>query len=263
MNRMDYIIAPLPFAVCMLAGMLICLEIGRRMGKSSLAEDPQGSTSGIGVVQGAVFSLFGLLVAFTFSGAPTRLDVRRRLIQDEANAIGTAYLRLDLLPPGSQLAMRERFRNYLDSRVSAYRKLPDVQAAKAELARSAKLQSDLWTQVIAATRLPDCDSDAPRLLLPSLNQMFEISSARTMAMTIHPPPIIFALLFVLALVCSLLAGYGMAGSKKHSWLHITAFAVTVVISIYVVLQIEYPRMGLLSVESAYDQVLVDVRESAK
>jgi hypothetical protein len=260
---MDYVIAPLPFAVCMLAGMLICLEVGRRMGKSTLAKDPQGSASGIGVVQGAVFSLFGLLIAFTFSGAPGRLDARRHLIQDEANAIGTAYLRLDLLPPGSQPAMRERFRNYVDSRLAAYRKFPNVQAVKAELSRSARLQSDIWTQTLAASRLPDGNPDALKLLVPSLNEMFDISSSRTMATAIHPPPIIFALLFVLALVCSSLAGYGMAGSKKHSWLHITAFAVTIVISIYVVLEIEYPRMGLLSVETEYDQVLVDVRESMK
>ena len=260
---MDRIIPALPFAAGLFVGMLVCLEIGRRLGKYYLAKDPQGATSGIGVVQGAVFSLFGLLVAFTFSGAPARLDARRHLIQEEANAIGTAYLRLDLLSPEAQPALREQFRTCVDSRLEAYRRFPDVEAAKAELARSAKLQTAIWTQVIAATRLPASNPDALKLLIPSLNGMIDISSTRTMSARLHPPLIIFGLLFLLAPVCSLLAGYGMAGSKQRNWLHITAFAVIVVISVYVILEIEYPRMGLLPVETAYDQVLVELRESMR
>jgi len=254
---MDPIIPPLAFAVCMLAGMMICLEIGRRLGKRSLAKDPQGSVSGTSALQGAVFSLFGLLVGFTFSGAPARLDDARHLIQKEANAIGTAYLRLDLLPPGSQAAIREKFRNYVDSRLQVFRKLPDIPAAEAELTRSEKLQSDIWKEALAAH-----DPDALKLLVPSLNDMFDAASTRTTSRMMHPPMAVFALLFSLALVCSLLAGYAMAGSKQRSWLHIAAFAVVYVISVYVILEIEYPRLGSFSVlETRYDRVLVHVRES--
>jgi len=259
---MDPIIPPVPFAVCMLAGMLICLEIGRRLGNRSLARGPKGSVSGTSALQGAVFSLFGLLVGFTFSGAPARLDDARHQIQQEANAIGTAYLYVDLLPSGSQAAIREKFRSYVDSRLEAFRKLPDIPAAEAELARSKMIQSDLWKQTLGASRLAGSDPDAFRLLVPSLNEMFDAASTRTTSRMMHPPLAIFALLFLLAQVCSLLAGYAMAGSKRPSWLHIAAFAVVYVISVYVILEIEYPRLGSLSVlETSYDRVLVDVRES--
>jgi hypothetical protein len=194
---MDPIIPPVPFAVSMLAGMLICLEIGRHLGKRSLAKDPLGSVSGTSTLQGAVFSLFGLLVGFTFSGAPARLDNARHLIQSEANAIGTAYSRLDLLPPGSQAAIREKFRNYVDSRLETFRKLPDIPAAEAELSRSQKLQSDIWKQALAASRLPDRDPDALKLLLPALNEMFDAASMRTTSRMMHPPLAVFALLFSL------------------------------------------------------------------
>jgi len=261
---MDPIIPPVPFAVCMLAGMLICLEIGRRLGKRRLAADPQGAAAGTSVVQGAVFSLFGLLVGFTFSGAPARLDDARHMIQNEANAISSAYSRLDLLPPGSQGAIREKFRNYVDSRLEVFRKLPDIPAAEAELAKSEKLQSDIWKQTLAASRLPDSDPHALNLLVPSLNDMSDAAATRTTSRMMHPPLAVFALLFVLALACSLLAGYAMAGSKQRSWLHIAAFAVVYVISVYVILEIEYPRLGSFSVlETSYDRVLVDVRESMK
>jgi hypothetical protein len=66
------------------------------------------------------------------------------------------------------------------------------------------------------------------------------------------------------MICSLLARYAMAGSKHRSWLHIAAFTITYVISIYVILETEYPCLGPFSVlESSYGQVLVDVRESMK
>jgi len=86
---MNFMITAVPFAIALFLGMLICLEIGRRMGIRRLAADPEGATSGLGVVEAAVFSVYGLLLAFTFSGAPARLDTRKQLIADEANAIGT------------------------------------------------------------------------------------------------------------------------------------------------------------------------------
>jgi hypothetical protein len=257
---MEYWIPALPFAAALLLGMLICLEIGRRLGIRSLAKYPHGAASGLGLVEGAVFALYGLLVAFTFSDAPTRTDVAKRMIQEEANAIDTVYMRLDLLSVESQEALREQLRRYVDSRLETYRKLPDIKAAEMELSKSAKLQTDIWSQAVAATRLQGVHPDAAKLLLPALNDMFDIAGTRTMASRMHVPLIIFALLFLLALVCSVLAGYGMAGEKERSWLHILAFVIITVITVYVVLEIEYPRTGFIRI-NAYDQVLVDLRQS--
>ena len=85
------------FALGLFLGMLLLLEVGRRIGIRRLTIDPEGARTGVGAIEGAVFALLGLLIAFTFSGAASRLDTRRQLIVEEANAIGTAYLRLDLL----------------------------------------------------------------------------------------------------------------------------------------------------------------------
>jgi hypothetical protein len=257
---MAYIPA-LPFAAVMFLSMLICLELGRRIGIRMLASDPE-ALSGHSTIDGAVFALYGLLLAFTFSGAPGRFDTRRQMIAEEANDIGTAYLRLDLLAPDSQTAMRERFREYLDSRLETYRRLPDIQAARAELARSAELQTGIWSGAVAATRLPASHPDASKLLLPAINAMIDITTTRTTSAMIHPPLIIFALLFLSALVCSALAGCGMAASKRRSWLHILAFAAVAVVTVYIILEIEYPRMGLIRIHET-DQILVQLRESMK
>lgn len=228
---MDFVFTALPFAAAMFAGMLICLEIGRRVGLLHVARDPK-LLFGRSSVDSAVFALYGLLLAFTFSGAPARLDTRKQLIAQEANAIETAYLRVDLLPASEQPAMREQFRNYLESRLDVYRTpVTDREAINAALAKSEQVQKQIWTQAVAASRLPDPHPEMGRLLLPALNEMFDITTTRTMAANIHPPAIIFALLFLLALVCSTLAGYGMAVSRQRSWLHILAFVSIAVISV--------------------------------
>ena len=114
-------------------GMLIFFELGRRIGKSRLVHQPEGLAKGGGTVEAGIFGLLGLLIAFTFSGGASRFESRRNLVTEEANAIGTAYLRIDLLPAAVQPAMRQSFREYLDARLESYRKLPDIEAAKAEL----------------------------------------------------------------------------------------------------------------------------------
>jgi hypothetical protein len=184
---MDLVISAFPFA--MFIGMLLCLEIGRRLGARVLARDPQ-LMSTHSSVDSAVFALYGLLLAFTFSGAPARLDTRRQLIAQEANTIGTAYLRIDLLPAAEQPAIRQLFCDYLDSRLDTYRNFPDTEAAMASLGSSAKLQQQIWTQAVAATRLTEAHADAGKLLLPALNDMIDITTTRTMAARIHPPLII-------------------------------------------------------------------------
>jgi hypothetical protein len=212
-------------------------------------------------VDGAVFALLGLLIAFTFSGAASRFDTRRQLIVEEANAIGTAYLRLDILPPSAQTALREKFRQYVETRLEVYRKLPDLSAARAELVKGAKLQEEIWSQAVAASQAEGAQP-ARVLVLPALNAMIDITTTRTMAGKMHPPMIIFIMLIGLSLVSSLLAGYGMAGGKARSWVHIVGFAATMALAVYVILDLEFPRLGLIRVD-AFDQVLVDVRASMR
>ena len=255
-------ISVLLFAVLLFCGMLIMLETGRRLGIQRRSKESEGERSSLSAVESSVFALFGLLMAFTFSGAATRFNEKRMLIAEEVNTIETAYLRLHLLRPEDELTLQELLRRYVDSRLETYRRLPDMQAAEAEMAKSKKLQEEIWIQAAVATRPPTPHPDAGKLLLPALNNMIDMATTRTMALQIHPPRIIYALLFGLGLICSLLAGYRMAGGQNRSWLHIFSLTVFTVMVIYVAIDVEYPRAGLIRVETA-DQLLVKVRESMK
>ena len=258
---MDYAVASPTFAVSLFLGMVLFLEAGRRLARRERAKDSEKGSTGIASVEGAVFALFGLLLAFTFSGSVDRFDKHRELIAEETNAIGTAYLRLDLLPTNSQPVLRDLFGKYLDARLEVYRKLPDIEMAKAALLTSTHLREEIWTQAVVATRSADAHPDAAKLLLPALNNMIDITTTREMAANLHPPTIVFILLFALGLVCSLSAGYGMAAGPR-SWTHILGFALVIVITVFVILDIEYPRRGMFRAD-AYDQVLIDLRAAMR
>lgn len=257
---MNVILAAALTAIGLFGGILALLETGRRIGARRMAADGKGPRAGMAAVEGAVFGLMGLMIAFTFSGAAARFDVRRQLITEEANDIGTAWLRLDLLPAAAQPALRDSFRRYVDLRLEVYRTLPDFDAAMAALDRCTTVQAEIWAQAVAASR--ENPSPAAMLLLPALNQMFDITTTRTMAAKIHPPVIIFVTLVALTLISALLAGYGMAAAKTRSWVHMLGFAVVMAATVYIIMDLEHPRMGLINIHET-DQVLLDLRHSMK
>ena len=249
------------FAGSLFIGMLVLLEVGRRMGARRLALDPEGARAGVTAVEGALFGLLGLLIAFTFSGAASRLEARRHLINEEANAIGTAWLRLDLLPADAQPEVRELFRQYLDSRLLTYKKIPDIPAVEAELANSTRIQGVIWKRAVAAVKTGP-PGPSGTAVLSALNAMFDIMTTRTMAARTTRPPIIYAMLAVLAMAGSLFAGDAMAGARTRSWIHVFGFALVMSLTVYVILDLEFPRVGFIRLD-ATDRVLVELREGMK
>lgn len=244
------------FAVALLVGIVLALALGRRLGHRAIARHGEKQTSGIGSLEAAVFALLGLLIAFTFSGALSRFDSRRITAVEEANAVGTAWMRLDLLPPAAQPKIRDAMRAYVDSRIAMYAKLPDVAAATAELERSRGLQSEIWSLAVAS--LKDARPGTELLVLPALNEMFNYPTTRTASSQIHPPSIIYWMLVSLALASAVLAGYQTAGDKDYDWVHKIGFAAMVALTVYVIFDIEYPRLGFVRID-AIDRVLVEVR----
>ena len=253
-------LSTLLIASSLFIGMLICMEIGRRIGIKNNSSDPEGAQKGIGTVEGSLFGLIGLLIAFTFSGAASRFEERRQLITHECNAIGTAYLRIELLSSDDQIKMKDLFKQYLDSRLEAYKQVPDMVAVKAELERGTQLQNTIWSFAIVASKNEGAMTDAAKLLLPALNEMIDITTTRTTSAESHPPNVIFYLLGFLSLVGALLVGYGMAGSKNRNFLHMLLFSFVMTITVYTILDLEFPRLGIIRIDQA-DHILYELRKS--
>lgn len=248
-------------AVGVFVGMVGCLDVGYRLGTRMLERQGDAALEGTGAIEAAVFGFFALLLAFSFSGATSRLDDRRQLIIEETNAIGTAYLRVDLLESSDQPEMRRLFREYLDTRLRVYEKLHDEEAAMQELAQAAKLQQAIWSRSVAATTQFATDREA-ELLLPAINAMIDVTTARTIALHTHLPTLVAALLILIALLTGLIAGYALAPRKHRSWVHSLLYAGVVAATIYVVFDIEHPRVGLVRLDAA-DKALSELRDSIR
>jgi hypothetical protein len=235
-------------ALFLLPAMLVLLALGRKLRRQ------EGPVVESNSVEGAVFALFGLLLAFTFSGAIARYDTHRELSVEESNDIGTAYLRLDLLPAQVQPELRQMFREYTASRLHLYDTVSEDVSP-----RTAQLQHEIWQRSVAAAVASGANPDATKLLLPALNAMIDITATRQNAFYMHPPSVVFLLLFGFSCGAAFLAGYGMKTSG-HSWLYMFALALAVTATVYATLEIEYPRRGLIRLVDT-DRALIDLRNS--
>lgn len=242
-------------SVLLFGGMLGLLELGRRAGSRKLEDSSDGNMPK--ALDAALFALLGLLLAFTFSGAAGRFDARRQLVVEEVNAIGTAWLRLDLLPPEARAELRGLFRRYVDARIETYRKIPDFELEKEEFRESSAIQQRIWQRAVAACRELK-DPATTSLVIEALNPMFDITTTRLAASRMHPPKIVYGLLFGLALCCALVAGHTMARGARPPWLHMIAFAGMMSFSVFVIVDVEYPRAGVIRID-AFDSLLVDLR----
>jgi hypothetical protein len=245
-------------SICLFFGVAICLEVGFRLG-SYVAKKIEGAHEGTSTIQAAVFALLGLLLGFTFANGISHLDQRRQLIVQESNAIGTAYLRLDLLPANQQPEMRNLFRQYLNARLNLYENLPDVAAARDDLQKATQLQQEIWSRAVAGSR-DDSTQNVARLLLPALNDMIDLTTSRTIALHTHLPSLIFGLSISVALLSGLLAGYDMARRKTRNWFHGLLYAMVISITIFTVLDLDYPRFGLIRLTAA-DNAMTELRDS--
>lgn len=265
----------LPVSACFFLLLLLLLEAGFRLGRRRAGAVAAGGT---GAMEAAVYGLLGLLLAFSFAGASGRLDQRRQLIVEEANAIGTAYLRLDLLPAADQPVQRRLFRQYLDSRLRVYALLPDGPAAEAEMEHTVALQNQIWSEAVQSSRSSEPSSVA-LLLLPALNQMIDCTTSRAVALRTHLPSLILFLLIAVALLSALLAGHSMGthaalaaadaslndapgAPARRSWLHTVVYALTITVTLYAVIDLDQPRSGLIQLQAA-DSALTKLRDSIR
>src|SRR5271154_4835521 len=247
-------------ALALFAAVLACLEIGWRIRHGRRHEEHPDADSGLGAIDGAVYGLMGLLIAFTFTGAAARFEVRRELVTKETNAIGTAWLRVDLLPAAAQPAIRADFRDYLDSRIKTYRVLPNsITEARAELARSNALQTKIWGEAVAACQ-QQSSAAVTSLTMSSLNEMIDITTTRYVAMLTHPPLAIYLVLGFLVLARALLGGYGMGKAGKGNWRHMVLSAAALGVAMYGIFDLHYRRVGVIRVASMAP-IMVDLRNS--
>ncbi len=243
--------------IALVASMMVAFVVGRLAGIRQRRVDPVGAGHVTGTaVEASIYALLGLLVAFTFSHAADRFDERRSLIADEANAVLAAYRAVDFLDAADREPLRQRIREYTDARISFYSGLPSFQRAQATTKHARELEAEIWRDTMAA--MPRALPGSISAITTALTRMFDVAEERYLMLLAHPPPAIYGLLIALALVCAALAGHHSSAGERHPWVLPLTFAGTLGIAIFVILDLEYPRAGLIRIDTA-DVLLEDAR----
>ena len=264
---MSFYAFALGVAAVFFVSSLIMLNWGRSIGLQSLHHQHPDDIAALSTVENAVFALIGLLLAFTISGALQRFDERRQQIVQEATAVSSAYDRLDLFEHEVAHKLQAGLKAYVQARLELFRMRRHFSPWQYETVYSDQQEDKvlerkdkLWEAAIAAC--PNSTPLACAQALPTLASVFEVARLRAGAIEKHPPEVIYVMLFGLGLGGSLLGGFGMARAKAPSWIHMVTFAGALTIVLYVITDMEFPRMGFIRLDY-FDHYLTDVYEQMR
>jgi hypothetical protein len=236
--------------------LLVIAEIGFRLGLRLHASKSEGRKKQIGGIQAAVLGLLGLLIGFTFAIADEQYDKRRDLVLDEANSIGTTYLRADLLPEAHQAPVRDLLRRYVDLRV-AYQPLLDDPAKREEGMRlSEEIHVELWKHATEAARAaPD---DITATFIEALNDTIDMHRDRVAAMRARIPGGVWLLLLMVAAFGCIITGYAAGADSARTALSSVSLPLMITLVIVLIFDLAHPRQGLIGVSQ---QPLIDLQKS--
>jgi hypothetical protein len=207
-----------------------------------------------GVVQAAILTLLGLLIGFSFSMAVSRYDQRKIYEEAEANAIGTEYVRADLLPASEAEEVRGLLQEYLDQRILFYMTRDQGELAQIN-ASTAQLQTKLWSVVqIRAAASP---TPVIALAVAGMNDVLNSQGYTQFAWWNRIPDAAWGLMVAIAIGCNLLIGYGARRTDKLLFL---VLPVAVSISFFLIADIDSPRRGFIRVQP---QNLISLAQSLR
>jgi hypothetical protein len=224
-------------------------RIGRRLGKHTL-EDTKSRTSN---VASSILGVLGLLLGFTMSMAVTRFEARKQLVLEEANAIGTAYLRTQMLPAAEGKEIADLLRAYVDVRVPREHTIDLDQQITVLRRQSASLQGAFWQRAVAYAQKEPVRA---LLLLQSLNQVIDVDAARWMAFQNHVPQSVIYVIAVVGLLASLAEGYTFGLGGVRQLFSISALSVAITLVLTITIDLDRPREGFIRVSQ---QPLVDLQ----
>ncbi|MGD0229230.1 MAG: hypothetical protein ABSC19_02580 [Syntrophorhabdales bacterium] len=235
-----------PFFLCAVLTVLLIVteEVGFRI-KIWKARERNGiENTDIALMLGGVMTLLALMLGFTFTLSEGRFEMRRQLIVDEANAIGTTYLRTRTLPEPAGAEMRESLRKYVAVRLEIDKPPADTPEKLRELVdRSKQLQEALWAQASVLAR--ENPNPVRGLLLQTLNQMIDISTMRLAAFKNRVPFSIYAVLFLVSVVAMWLFGaYFNMRSRRPGMLAIV-LAILIASVMWLIMDLDQPLRGAI------------------
>ena len=249
--------------VCFFLALLVAREVGaavsRRQQRSRAgrlhAEPPAAEEKADDAfAMTSVLGLLALLIGFTFSLSLGRYDERRQLVVQEANALGTTWLRTDLLEEDHRARMREVLARYVDARVD----FANARTGEAEVQQNARivaLQAELWKVLIDGTQ---AFRDTPRasLLFTTTNESIDLAAERFAARQDHIPPRILRMLLLFAMLAAGLVGY----ERPHQRRSTVLLLLLLTLAVGLILDLDRASTGLTQVPQ---EPMLDLQRSLR
>ena len=235
---MDFLDYPILVLVLSLVSMLVAAWLGDRVRNKRGVADAQRDD--MKMVLNAVLVLLALLIGFTFSMAVSRYDERTKLEEEEANAIGTEYLRADLLSAANTAEVQRQLKRYTDERIRFY-KAPNSQTAASVRAGTAEVEQSLWSAVKAERAH---DTPVTALAFSGMNDVINSEGYTQAAYLDRIPMAAWGLMAAIAIYCNLLIGYSESRTDVRSLL---VFPIVVSIALFLIAEIDSPHGGMIRV----------------
>ena len=233
--------AALALALTVLSS-LVGLRIGRRL-RDGVTDTERAQLYG---VQASLLGILALLLGFSFAMGETRYDLRKQLVVEEANAVGTARLRASVIGGARGLELERLLGRYVTVRLEGYR-ARDAAGLHAALDESERLQRHAW-KLASAIAAADPRSLPAALLLESLNQVIDLHAARVAAGRNHIPMVVLFMLLAVAAVAMGWVGAGIGVSSRHGLGMVLVLSLIVSLVIAVIVDLDQPRSGLVRID---------------
>jgi hypothetical protein len=227
-----------------MVGQILSFEIGFALGCRARARGGDSSRAEISTIQVGMLGLLSLLLAFSFNVAAGRFESRRQILLEEANAIGTTYLRCGFLDETNRRALRDLVRRYLDVRIDYYVAPANSPELKGATAQSEEVAVQMWSRVAALFRM-DPHSVALGSLVQSLNEVVDLNTRQAAVMLMFVPEIVMYLLFLNAMLGMAAVGYGGGLENRRNLFFAYTLAVLIGAVVLVIMDLDRPREGRL------------------
>ena len=231
---------------------MLCYEIGFRVGRWWQDREPGEQEGPTGLLVGSILALLAFLLAVTMGMASDRFDARRGIVLDEANAIGTTYLRAGYLPEPASSQIRELLRRYVPLRIT----LTDSDNLVADIADSEAILTQLWTISEEVARTTN-QGDLVSLYLDSLNATIDLHETRVTARFARVPETVVLLLIGGSALSLAMVGYSAGLTKRRGLLNAVVLVLALGAVIMIVVDLDRPREGFIQVSQ---QPLIDLQQ---
>lgn len=263
MNQEDilYSYSSIFIVVILFIAMVVFNEIGFRSGKFVQSRTDSEVKSLTGSIQASILGLLALILGFTFSMSMQRYDNRSMALIDEANAIGTAILRIQLLPVQFREEADELFQSYVGLRVDIGKlDLTKTDERKNYNEKITNLQNKLWSLAVSATEV-DPRPVTTGSFLKSLNDVIDSQGKRNALLQMQVPEVVLILLFMVFISSGGIMGYSAGLSGKRMFAPIVLVSLLITLIVFIIIDLDRPKRGLIQVnQSVMIELLNDVKK---